>query len=288
VTIATIIVNYNAGEILPRCVEAVLKSTLLSKVFVVDNASPDGSAHALRNLYGDRQGVEFLFNPRNVGFACAVNALARRLDTDMILVLNPDCILERTAMDHLSMALESDPRAALAGPAVVDGRGRLQRATVRRFPDPWRSLLTATGLSWLGRFWKGFRGVEVAVPRDRTEPLVAEAVSGACMLIRREVFARAGYLDEAYAMHCEDLDLMYRLHEDGWHCLYVPQAVCTHLQGLSSRSRPGWVHLQKHRSMARFFDKFQARETARPVRLLVRAGIWLRYVLLWPLVMIRR
>jgi hypothetical protein len=288
VTIATIIVNYNAGDTLVRCVDAVLKSTQHSKVYVVDNASTDGSAQALRNMYGDRQGVEFLFNPRNIGFASAVNALSRRLDTDRLLVLNPDCILEQTALERLGAALDNDPRAALAGPAVVDGRGRIQRATVRRFPDPWKSLMTATGLARLGRICKGLRGVEVKVPKDRLEPFIVDAVSGACMLIRREAFTRVGYLDEGYAMHCEDLDLMYRLQQDGWHCLYVPGAVCTHLQGLSSRSRPGWVHLQKHRGMLRFFNKFQARGTAWPMRLLVRAGIWLRYALLWPLVMMRR
>ena len=108
------------------------------------------------------------------------------------------------------------------------------------------------------------------------------------MLIRRSAFEAVAYMDEAYCMHCEDLDLMYRLAEKGWHCLYVPQAACVHLQGKSSRSRPTWVHYQKHRGMARFFRKFQAKTTSLPVRLLVYTGIWLRFVVLWPLVLVRR
>jgi len=120
------------------------------------------------------------------------------------------------------------------------------------------------------------------------EPEVVEAISGACMLIRRSALAAVGYLDEGYQMHCEDLDLMFRLTEEGWHCLYVPRASCVHQQGTSSRSRPNWVHYQKHRGMVRFFKKFQAQSTSLPVRLLVYAGIWLRFVILWPLALIRR
>ncbi len=287
-TISTIIVNYNTGETLLKCVEAVLKSTIYSKVYVVDNASTDSSAQDLRSLYGDHQGIEFLFNPSNMGFSPAVNALARRIKTDLVLVLNPDCILTPTALEGLCVALEKDEKAALAGPAVHDSDGRMQRATVRRFPSPWKSLMTATGLWRLGQWWPVFHGVEVNVAASRTDPVIAEAVSGACMLIKRGALEAVGYLDEAYALHCEDLDLMYRLGEQGWHCLYVPQAYCDHQQGLSSRSRPVWVHLQKHRGMVRFFNKFQAKNTAWPIRLLVRTGIWFRFVLLWPLVLIRR
>jgi GT2 family glycosyltransferase len=108
------------------------------------------------------------------------------------------------------------------------------------------------------------------------------------MLIRREALEEVGFLDEAYTLHCEDLDLMYRLKLKGWHCLYVPAAGCTHHQGLSSRKRPGWVHYQKHLGMARFFRKFQADSTFFPLRVLVYTGIWLRFFVLWPLVLIKR
>lgn len=287
-SVATIIVNYNAGETLQHCVQALLCSSEHSRVIVVDNASSDRSAENLRSLYGDHQGVEFLFNPANLGFGPAVNAVARRLDTDWILILNPDCILDPDTLGKLVAALESDTKAGLAGPAVRDANGRIQRATMRRFPDPWKSLMTASGLWRLGKWFPAFHGVEVDVSASTGEHEVCDAVSGACMLVRRKAFEAAGFMDEEYAMHCEDLDLMYRLKQQGWHCLYVPKASAIHQQGLSSRSRPGWVHFQKHRGMARFFNKFQAKTTFFPVRMLVYTGIWLRFVILWPLVLIRR
>ncbi len=287
-TIATIIVNYNAGETLQQCVGALLKSTEPTTITIFDNASSDHSAENLQSFFGNHQNVEFLFNGTNLGFAPAVNLVAGRSDANWILVLNPDCILERETLARLKTALVQDPGAALAGPAVRDENGRLQRATMRRFPGPWKSLMSASGLWRLGKWLPVFHGVEVDVSDLTDDPEICDAVSGACMLVRRSAFEAIGYLDEGYAMHCEDLDLMYRLKNQGWHCLYVPQAGSVHQQGLSSRSRPTWVHFQKHRGMARFFRKFQAKTTAFPISILVYTGIWLRFIVLWPLVLIRR
>jgi len=287
-SIDTIIVNYNAGKALQQCVNALLASTGHTKVTVVDNASDDGSAENLHNFYGNHQGVEFLFNPGNLGFAPAVNAVARRSKADWILILNPDCILEPETLGRLKAALVEDPRAGLAGPAVRDEAGRIQRATLRRFPDPWKSLVTASGLWRLGKWFPAFHGVDVDVSKLGVEVTSCDAVSGACMLIRRAALEEVDFLDEDYAMHCEDLDLMYRLKLEGWHCLYVPLANSVHQQGVSSRSRPTWVHFQKHRGMVRFFKKFQASSTNLPLRMLVYAGIWLRFVILWPLALIKR
>ena len=287
-TVAAIIVNYNAGETLQKCVAALLKSNVQTRVTVVDNASSDKSAENLSKQLEGQQGVEILFNQENPGFAPAVNSIARRADADWVLVLNPDCILEPETLGHLKSALENDNRAALAGPDVRDENGQTQRATLRRFPDPWKSLVTASGLWRLGKWFPAFHGIEVNVSQTNSGTGKCDAVSGACMLIRRSALQEVGFLDEEYAMHCEDLDLMFRLREQGWHCLFVPQARCIHKQGLSSRSRPTWVHFQKHRGMARFFGKFQAKSTFLPIRMLVYTGIWLRFIILWPLILIKR
>lgn len=287
-SIETIIVNFNAGDVLHQCVAALRASVEHTRITVVDNASADGSAERLQNLYGNRQGIEFLFNPSNLGFAPAINAVARNADTDWVLILNPDCILEPEALGRLKAALVDDHRAGLAGPAVRDERDHIQRATCRRFPTPWRSLMTASGLWQLGRWFPAFHGIEIDVSELKDKITSCDAVSGACMFIRRAALEDVGFFDEEYAMHCEDLDLMYRLKLKGWHCLYVPQAGSFHQQGLSSRSRPTWVHFQKHRGMVRFFRKFQAESTFFPLRWLVYAGIWLRFLVLWPLVLIKR
>jgi hypothetical protein len=292
VPVNVIIVNFNAGEALARCLKSVLAQEVPVRVTVIDNASTDGSAAQAQAEFADCDNVRFVENEGNPGFAPAVNKavlLAEEGEVNMdgyLLILNPDCELREGALGHLVDALARDPSAALAGPAVQGGSGELLRGTLRRFPDPWRSFLTVTGLWRLGRRLPGFQGVEEN-PGAVTETRVAEAVSGACMLVRKSSFRAAGGMDEGYLLHCEDLDLMYRLRQSGGYCVYVPAAHVFHRQGLSSASRPAWVHWQKHRGMQRFFRKFQARDHGFLVRALVTLGIWLRFAVTLPLALLR-
>jgi GT2 family glycosyltransferase len=277
-----IVVNFNAGEALLRCIRSVLaqdpprdlpqglpqdRGVTLT---VVD--TPPRPARTARRRSGGRQAA--LLRPDNPGFTTASTGRflpraglpeeASPPAADYLLLLNPDCELAPGSLSLLCRALEADPAAGVAGALVTDAAGQAQRGTLRRFPDPWKSFVTFSGLWRLGAHWPRFRGVEVegALP-DVVTP--AEAVSGACMLVRRSAFLAAGCMDERYGLHCEDLDLMYRLRQGGLHCLYVPQARAVHQQGLSSRSRPLWVHWQKHRGMQRFFRKFQARRYGGPL-----------------------
>jgi GT2 family glycosyltransferase len=292
--IEVIIVNYNAGDALVRCVKSVLEQDEPLRLTVMDNASTDGSAEQLGQQFGHHADVTVVDSGGNPGFAGAVNMALHYLVGDALespsgeylLILNPDCEMRDGALAKLVQALDRDVEAALAAPLVVDSGGKALRGTLRRFPDPWKSFLTFTGLWRLGRRHAGFSGVDASteLPQETSQ---AEAVSGACMLLRKSVFMAAGGMDEAYGLHCEDLDLMYRLRLMGKHCLFVPAAVVYHEQGVSSRSRPVWVHWQKHRGMQRFFQKFQADEYSFPLRWLVIAGIWARFTLTLPMQMIR-
>jgi GT2 family glycosyltransferase len=297
--VAAIVVNFNAGEALSRCIRSVLAQDDSSTVTVIDNASTDGSAAQAQRQFGSERRVSFLQNADNPGFATAVNRAARQLLDESpglavdgcLLILNPDCEMQAGSLRALRHALEADPAAALAGPLVTDEAGRPQRATLRRFPDPWVSLVTFSGLWRLEPWLPVFRGVE-SVSGLPLEVTRSEAVSGACMLVRTEAFLGIGGMDDAYGLHCEDLDLMYRLRKQGGYCLFVPQARVQHLQGLSSQSRPLWVHWQKHRGMQRFFLKFQAPAYVNPwrwpVSLLVLLGIWARFTVTLPLALLRR
>jgi GT2 family glycosyltransferase len=287
--IEVIVVNYNAGDALTRCVKSVFDQLLPVRIMVFDNASSDSSILNLQKIMAGKDRLVIHSSENNLGFARAINAAIVNLSSEAkyLLILNPDCEMLPGSLDSLRSELQQDPRAALAGPLVVDRQGRAMRGTMRRFPDPWSSLRTFTGLWRLGRWFPAFGGVEksAALPEETTQ---AEAVSGACMLLRVSEFIEAGRMDGAYGLHCEDLDLMFRLHQRGFHCLYVPSARVFHDQGVSSASRPLWVHWQKHRGMQRFFQKFQAEETRLPLRWLVIAGIWIRFAVTLPLAWFRR
>lgn len=288
-SLAVIIVNFNAGDALARCVESVLSQKLAAKLILVDNLSTDGSAQTVENLFGRVAELDVVHNFENRGFARAVNqaaAMEACSNAEYLLILNPDCEFQPGALRRLLEALAEDPQAGLAGPLVVDRHGQPMRGNFRRFPDPWRGFLTFSGLWRLGRVFPAFQGVEPMqeLPVDNTK---AEAVSGACMLVRKAVFDKAGGMDESYGLHCEDLDLMYRFRQLGHPGLFVPAARIYHVQGVSSRSRPVWVHWQKHRGMQRFFSKFQAQNYLLPFRWLVIAGIWTRFTVTLPLVLLR-
>lgn len=284
--VEAVVVNYNAGKALSRCVGSVFQQGHPVRVTVIDNASSDGSIESLRSRYGQREDLHVIVRDANPGFAAAVNDAVSPGENGLLLILNPDCEMRPESLTELMAALTADPRAALAGPKVVGAGGEVLRGTLRRFPDPWRSFLSFSGLWRLGKRWPAFRGVEVSgeLP-DRTT--VAEAVSGACMLVRKAAFVSAGGMDGAYGLHCEDLDLMFRLRRNGYHCLIVPSARVFHGEGISSASRPLWVHWQKHRGMQRFYLKFQGRTTALPLRWLVVTGIWLRFAVTLPLLPFR-
>lgn len=287
-SITALVINYNAGQVLQRCVQALIDSTILLDIVVVDNASTDNSAQQLRHSYGQFPRLEVLFNPENYGFARAVNNSIRNIKSDLVLVINPDCELHHDGMMHLQQAMQSDSLAALAAPMVMDRLGKMEKASVRRFPDPWNSLVTLSGLWRLGRWVPWLQGVPVPPGSCPSTVMAVDAVSGACMLIRRQAMIDIGMMDENYGLHCEDLDLMFRFRQAGMHCLFVPEATAVHMQGVSSRSRPMWVHLQKHKGMVRFFNKFQAQDHSLLIRWLVYSGIWLRYLLLWPRVWLSR
>lgn len=286
--VEVVIVNYNAGDALTRCVQSVLGQQRPVRVHVFDNASSDTSISRLRQDLGDESAVRIEISETNLGFARAVNAAVRKLsgDSPWLLILNPDCEMLPGSLEALCTALADDPEAALAGALVVDRQGQAMRGTVRRFPGPGSAFRTFTGLWRLGRWFPSLAGVEAAssLPDSTVR---AEAVSGACMMLKKPVFTEAGCMDGAYGLHCEDLDLMYRLRQQGFHCLFVPSARVIHDQGVSSASRPVWVHWQKHRGMQRFFRKFQADETPLPLRWLVLAGIWIRFAVTLPMAWIR-
>ena len=286
--VEVIIVNYNAGDALTRCVQSVFAQQVPVRLIIADNASSDDSISSLQIAIGFPENVMVIANDENLGFAKAVNAAALNLESGghYLLILNPDCEMLPGSLAALGGALDDDPGAALAGPAVVDRDGRVMRGTLRRFPDPWNSLLTFSGLWRLGRWFPAFRGIEMSGQLP-LETAAAEAVSGACMMLRKSEFIELGCMDGAYGLHCEDLDLMYRLRQGGFHSLFVPSARVFHQQGISSSSRPLWVHWQRHLGMQRFFLKFQAEKTVFPLRWLVFAGIWLRFAVKLPLVWLK-
>lgn len=252
--VSVIVVNYNAGDLLQRCVSSVLP--LVGEVLVVDNGSSDHSLRSLEELsLGDR--LQIIRTGRNLGFAAACNVGVAIAQGDRLLFLNPDCLVEPATVSCLLGVLESVEGCGMVGGLLLNPDGTEQRGGRRRLPTPWSALLRLAGLGFLSRRWpRWFPVFDMSGCPLPSGPERVEAISGACMLVKREALEAVGGWDEGYFLHCEDLDWCKRFSLGGWSIMFVPDARVVHAQGACSRSRPLFVEWHKHRSMLRYTRKF--------------------------------
>jgi N-acetylglucosaminyl-diphospho-decaprenol L-rhamnosyltransferase len=245
--IAVVIVNYESGPALGRCVEG-LQSEGAAELVVVDNGSVDGSLDELRRRFPD---VEVLVPGRNLGYGAAANRGVAATTAPSVLVCNPDLEVRPGALADLASVLADDPRCALVGPLIRTPDGQ-RYPSARQFP----SLIDAAGHALLGIFApdnRFTRSYQKAYLEGRVgAPEIVDWVSGACFLVRRSAFEQVGGFDEAYFMYAEDVDLCWRLGRAGWQVVYLPAAQVTHLQGVSTDRHPFRMILEHHRSLLRF------------------------------------
>lgn len=274
--VSVVIVNYNAGEMLLESVARAHQHA--GQVIVVDNASTDNSIAALRREF---RKTLIIRNDRNLGFATACNQGARAAVGDHLLFLNPDCILEPEAIANLVEAAHSSGDVGMVGGLLTNPDGTEQGGGRRSVPTPWRSFVKAFGLTLLSkRYPKLFADFALHKQPLPDQPLEVEAISGACMLIRRDALEEVGLLDEGYFMHCEDLDWCMRFRRKGWRILFVPDARMTHHKGYCSKTRPIFVEWNKHKGMMRFYRKFFRHQYPGLLMGLVAAAVWMRFLVI--------
>ena len=267
------IVNWNTRSDLEQALASVFSApdAVRREVVVVDNASTDGSPEMVRRRF---PAAALVVNARNVGFARAHNQTLRAGRGRHFLLLNSDAVVHPGALEALVRFLDDHPRAAGAGPRLLNPDGSLQYSC-RRFPTLLMGLFRNTPLGRLfphNRFSRGY----LMADWDHRLPREVDWLSGAAVCLRREALAQVGLLDEGYYMYCEDMDWCYRAHRAGWQIYYVPAAVVTHVIGRSSDLRPVGMALEFHRSMARFYRKHYARRYPVGLRGLPLLGIGLR------------
>lgn len=279
------IVSWNVRELLLRAVASIAASGVPARVVVVDNASSDGSAEAVRAAY---PGAVVVASAGNPGFAVANNQALRILGVIQIqgegharkappppfaLLLNPDAELRPGALEALLAHLASHPEAGAVGPLLRYPDGSVQSSR-RRFPGLLALLAEATPIEW---HWPGHpvaRRMRMDdVPPDR--PHAVDWLNGAAVLLRTEALAAAGGFDEGYFMYSEELDLFRRIHAAGWAVHFTPAAEVVHHEGQSSSQVPAARQLRFVRSRVRYAALHHGRAAA----LLVDAGIRAQFAL---------
>jgi GT2 family glycosyltransferase len=284
--VSVVVVNHNAGAMLIECVRSALLQA--EQVVVVDNDSSDSSMERLATQFAAEPRLVMLCERENLGFAAGCN-LGLDLATQVrLLFLNPDCILGAGSLRRMVEVLGSDPRIGMVGGLLMNPDGSEQGGARRAVPTPWRSFVRAFGLYRLSSHWPriflDFHLHKQPLPQN---PIEVEAVSGALMLVNRQAIDDVGPWDEAYFLHCEDLDWCMRFRQRGWKIVFVPDAPVIHHRGLSSRARPIFVEWHKHKGMMRFYRKFFRHQYPGVLMWLVNIGVWLRFGLVAGLHLVR-
>ncbi len=250
--LSIIIVNWNAQDLLEKCLRCVQATTrrVSYEIIVVDNASSDDSAAMVRRDFPD---VVLIENRQNVGFAGANNQGMQVAQGRYWLLLNSDAFVEENTLDAMVAFMDAHPEAGMSACKLLYEDRRLQPSCYA-FPTLKTEFYTALQLDKLFPKSPEFGGFLMTF-WDFNDVRAVDAVMGAFMLVRREAVAQAGMMDDSYFMYSEEVDWCYRFKKAGWKILYNPAVQAVHLWGGSSKQVRVEMFLQLHRSKIEFFRK---------------------------------
>lgn len=279
--IAAAVVSWNTRDLLDRCLESMRPDAESGRmeVWVVDNASTDGSADLVRERH---PWARLVASRENLGFGTAVNRVAERTASEWLLVANADVALRPGALDALLAAAERDPRAGALAPRLVLPDGSTQHS-VFAFPTLPFAFVLNSGLFHLSRDL-GDRLALLGRWDDARARRVPWAVA-ACLLVRRAAWDAAGGFDERQWMYAEDLDLGWRLRETGWATRYEPRALVDHESGAAATQAFGGregIDARWQRSTYGWIARRRGAPYAWAVAAMNLAGSGLRYLALAP------
>lgn len=255
--ISIVIVNWNTCDLLRDCIISIEGNgqDFEVEIIVVDNCSTDGSAGMCELNFPN---ARLICNDNNLGFARANNIAIREAAGEYVMLLNPDTRLAPGLLSGLAKHLDENKKVGIAGPKILERDGKTQ-GSARRFPSLRTAFFGRT--SFLQNLFTKSGAARDEIPclsHEGTGPLAVDWVSGACMIVRREVFEQAGPLDERYFMYWEDADLCFQARAKGWEVDWVPSVELLHLTGSASRSKPAAIvktTVVFHRSVFYYFMK---------------------------------
>ena len=276
--LSIVIPTYNAHEWIQGCIDSIRlhRPAAPYEIIVVDDKSSDDTIAIVRQQFPD---VRLFANERNLGFGKTVNVGLAASSGEHILVLNNDTWMHAGALDALIGFLDAHGDVGIVGPKVLSGDGSLQQQCRRRIPTPTAALLYFSGVARLFPKNPSVAGY-LMTAADENQTTEVDAVSGACLLVRRQVVDAIRGFDPEYYLYGEDMDFCWRAKLAGWKVVYFPGAAITHFGGQGGTAKKKmYATIEWHRAMWIFYRKHRAPKVNVVERTLVYSGIALKTAL---------
>ncbi len=273
--LSIIIPTYNAHEWIEQCLDSIRlhRPSCDYDIVVVDDKSTDDTAAIVRGKFPN---VRMFSNTRNLGFGKTVNVGLHAADGEYLLVLNNDTWMHEGALDAMIRYLDEHRDVGIVGPKVLSGNGKIQEQCRRRIPTPMAALFYFIGVAKMFPKNPKVAGY-LMTAADENATTEVDAVSGACLMVRREALDQIHGFDEEYYLYGEDMDFCWRAKLAGWKIVYHPEATITHFGGQGGTGKKRlYATIEWHRAMWIFYRKHRAPRVSLPERALVYSGIALK------------
>jgi GT2 family glycosyltransferase len=272
--LSVIIVNYNVRHFLEQCLKSVSEALngIEGEVIVVDNNSVDGSVEMVRSKFPQFRLID---NKENVGFSKANNQAIRISSGEYVLLLNPDTVVQEDTFTKCLDFMDQTPDAGGLGVQMIDGKGRFLPESKRGLPTPSVAFYKVFGLSKLFPGSKLFGEYHLGyLPKNQVHQV--DVLSGAFMMLRKEVLDQIGLLDEDYFMYGEDIDLSYRIIKAGFKNYYFPETRIIHYKGESTKKSSVNYVIVFYKAMVIFARKHFSSKNAGVFSFFINLAIFFR------------
>ena len=273
--LSVVIVNYNVKYFLEQCLHSLEQAAMGidHEVIVIDNASTDGSTEYITARFPK---VKWMACRENNGFSKGNNIAIAHAKGEYILMLNPDTIVTKEAIEGCIAFMDNNADAGACGVYMLRTDGTFAPESRRALPTPFVAFCKMSGLSNLfpksrtfGRYYMQY------LDKEETNPI--EIISGAYMMLRHKTIKKTGALDEDFFMYGEDIDLSYRILKSGYRNYYLPLRILHYKGESTNKSSYRYVHTF-YRAMQLFFKKHYSHYSL-IVSLPINIAIWTRALL---------
>lgn len=272
--LSVVIVNYQTYELTRDTINSIFdyQYPFSLEVIVVDNASNDDSLSKLKDYFKDK--VKFIASSENNGFAAGNNQALSIANGRYVLLLNSDTIVWENTLENIYNYMEQHTDVGATGCRVLLENGELDKACKRTFPNVKNSFFR---LFHIPTSSKDDNYNLDDLPDD--EIYEVDCLTGAFMFIRKKALDEVGFLDEAFFMYGEDIDLCFRIKQAGWKIIYYGKSKITHFKGASSKKQKSKLIYEFYRAMYIYYNKHHAKESSFVVNIVVYIGIFVLCVL---------